>query len=165
MNRLSAAGRLAAFGLLVSLAIVLSYVEYLLPFFQAVPGVKLGLANVAVIFALYRLGGFQAAAVSLIRILLMAVLFGNAFALAYSLSGAALSLGVMLALKRTGAFSPAGVGALGGVCHNLGQLLCAIVLLETGGLIYYLPVLILSGTAAGLVTGAAAGLLLKRVQN
>ncbi|MDR1131045.1 MAG: Gx transporter family protein [Oscillospiraceae bacterium] len=165
MKKRLAAGRLAAFGLLVSLAIVLSYVEYLIPFFQPAPGIKPGLANVVVIFALYRLGSAQAAAVSLLRVILMAVLFGNAFALMYSLSGAVLSFGVMLLLKRAGVFSPAGVGAAGGVCHNIGQLLCALVLLETGGLIYYLPVLLLSGTAAGLVTGTVAGVLLKRIQN
>ena len=103
--------QLAEYGLLVALAMVLSYVEYLIPFSSAVPGVKLGLANIVVIFALYRLGPGPAAAISFVRVLLMTFMFGNAFALFYSLSGAVLSLTVMLLLKKTGKFSPVGVDA------------------------------------------------------
>ncbi|MGI5984511.1 MAG: Gx transporter family protein [Clostridiales bacterium] len=154
---------IAEYGLLISLAMVLSYVEYMIPFSVAVPGVKLGLANIVVIFALYRLGTFQAFVISLLRVLLMSFMFGNAFALMYSLSGALLSLCIMLVLRKTGRFSPVGVGAAGGVSHNIGQILCAMVLLETKRLIYYLPVLLISGTIAGIVIGVIAGILIKRL--
>ena len=157
------ARQISEYGLLVALAMVLSYVEYLIPFSSAVPGVKLGLANIVVIFALYRLGPGASAVISLVRVLLMTFLFGNAFALFYSLSGAILSLAVMILLKKSGKFSALGVGAAGGVCHNVGQILCAIVVLETGKLAYYLPVLLVSGTLAGIGTGVAGGILIKRI--
>lgn len=158
----SAAG-LAEYGLLTALAMVLSYVEYLIPFSSAVPGVKLGLANIVVIFALYRLGPGPAALISFVRVLLMSFLFGNAFALMYSMSGAVLSLLVMLLLKKTGKFGPVGVGAAGGVSHNIGQLLCAMLVLETEKLAYYLPVLLVSGTLAGIGIGVVGGILIQRI--
>lgn len=154
---------IAEYGLLIALAMVLSYVEYLIPFSSAVPGVKLGLANIVVIFALYRLGAGPAAVISFVRILLMTFLFGNAFALLYSASGAALSLLVMLLFKGTGKFSPVGVGAAGGASHNIGQILCAIAVLETKKLAYYLPVLLVSGTLAGIAVGIAGGILIVRI--
>ena len=154
---------IAEYGLLVALAMVLSYIEYLIPFSSAVPGVKLGLANIVVIFVLYRLGPGPAAVISLVRVLLMTFLFGNAFALMYSVCGAVLSLAVMLLLKKAGKFSPVGVGAAGGVCHNIGQILCAMVVLETEKLAYYLPVLLVSGTLAGIGTGIVGGILIKRI--
>jgi len=157
------ASQIAEYGLLIALAMVLSYVEYMIPFSVAVPGVKLGLANIVVVFALYRLGIIQAIIISLIRVLLMTFMFGNAFALMYSLSGALLSLIIMLLLKKAGRFSPIGVGVGGGVSHNIGQILCAIVVLGTKRLIYYLPVLLVSGTIAGIVIGIVAGVMIKRV--
>ena len=114
---------LARFALLVALAMVLSWLERMVPLSLAVPGVKLGLANLVVIFALYNLGPRQAAVISLVRVLLVTFTFGNAFSFAYSLAGAALSLLVMLLLRKTGKFSPPGVRNAGGVCHNTGQLL------------------------------------------
>ena len=155
--------QVAEYGLLVALAMVLSYVEYLIPFSSAVPGVKLGLANIVVIFALYRLGPGPAAVISFVRVLLMTFMFGNAFALLYSMSGAVLSLTVMLLLKKTGKFSAVGVGAAGGVTHNIGQILCAMVVLETEKLAYYLPVLLVSGTLAGIGIGIVGGILIKRI--
>ena len=94
---------------------------------------------------------------------MMTFMFGNAFALFYSLSGAVLSLTVMLLLKKTGKFSPVGVGAAGGVTHNIGQILCAMVVLETEKLAYYLPVLLVSGTLAGIGIGIVGGILIKRI--
>lgn len=156
--------QIAEYGLMVALAMVLSYVEYLIPFSFAVPGVKLGLANIVVVFALYRLGMTEALFISVIRVLLMTFMFGNAFALFYSLSGAVLSFAVMLLLLKTKRFSSIGVGIGGGVAHNIGQILCAMVLMGTKQIIYYLPVLFVSGTLAGIVIGVIAGVLTRRIR-
>lgn len=155
--------QIAEYGLMIALAIILSYVEFLIPFSVAVPGVKLGLANIVVIFALYRLGIHQAFIISILRVLLISFMFGNAFSLMYSLSGALLSLCIMIALKKTKYFSPLGVGAAGGVAHNFGQILCAMVLLETKEFIYYMPVLLISGTVTGLIIGSIGGAIIKRL--
>lgn len=155
--------QIAEYGLLIALAMVLSYVEFLIPISVAVPGVKLGLANIVVVFAFYRLGKVEALVISLLRVLLTSFMFGNAFALLYSLSGAALSYVVMLLLLKSGRFSTVGVGIGGGVFHNIGQLLCAAVLLGTSRLVYYLPVLLVSGTVAGVAIGLVAGILIRRV--
>lgn len=156
--------QIAEYGLLIALAMVLSYVEFLIPFSVAVPGVKLGLANIVVVFALFRLGKTEAFIISMLRVLLMTFMFGNAFALAYSLSGAVLSFAVMLLLIKTGRFGPVGVGIGGGVSHNIGQILCAMVLLDTKQIIYYLPILFVSGTIAGIVIGIISGILMDRIK-
>ena len=155
--------RLALYGLLTSLALILSYLESLMPLSFTVPGVKLGLPNIAVLFALYRLGGRGACTISLVRVLLVSILFGNLFSLAYGAAGAALSLAVMLILKGSRKFSVAAVSVAGGVAHNAGQIIVAVFVLETRGLISYLPPLCVSGVAAGLLVGLAAALLIKRV--
>lgn len=149
--------------LLVSTALILSYLESLLPSFVAIPGVKLGLANIAVVFALYKLGPREAAALSLVRVAAVSLLFGSAASLFYSLAGAALSLGGMLPLKKAGLFSPTAVSVAGGVLHNIGQIGMACLLLETNVIVYYLPFLILSGTLAGIAVGLAASALLRRI--
>ena len=156
--------QIAEYGLLIALAMVLSYVEVLIPLSVAIPGVKLGLANIVVVFALYRLGKTEAFVISMLRVLLMTFMFGNAFALAYSLSGAILSFVVMLLLLKTGRVSPVGVGIGGGVSHNIGQILCAMVLLETKQIVYYLPVLFISGTIAGVAIGIISGILMDRIK-
>lgn len=155
--------QIAEYGILIALAILLSYLEYLLPFLPAIPGVKLGLTNIVVVFTLYSHGNLPAIIISLVRVLLMSVLFGNGFAFLYSLAGAALSLLVMLLLKWTDRFSPVGVAAAGGISHNMGQLLCAMVLLKTRELAFYLPVLLLSGLVAGALVGAVAQVLIRRL--
>ena len=154
--------KLTALALLTTTAMILSYVESLLPS-VGVPGVKLGLANIAVIFALFRLGGKSALAVSLVRVFMVTMLFGSMSALLYSLAGAALSLGVMALLRRTDRFSYVGVSVAGGVAHNAGQILMAMLLLGTARLAYYYPVLVISGVAGGIFTGLAAALLIRRV--
>jgi len=155
--------RIALLGLLTALALVLSYLESLVPVSLAVPGVKMGLPNVAVVFALYRLDGKKAAVVSLLRVLLVSVLFGSVLSLAYSAAGAVCSLLVMLALKSTGRFGCTGVSVAGGVAHNAAQIGVAALLLETGRLMYYLPVLCVSGVAAGVCVGLLAAFLTKRI--
>ena len=154
--------KLTALALLTTTAMILSYVESLLPS-VGVPGVKLGLANIAVIFALFRLGGKSALAVSLVRVFMVTMLFGSMSALLYSLAGAALSLVVMALLRRTDRFSTVGVSVAGGVAHNAGQILMAMLLLGTARLAYYYPVLVISGVAGGIFTGLAAALLIRRV--
>ena len=114
--------RVARYALLVSLAMVLSWLESLIVFPGLLPGMKVGLTNLVVVFDLYRMSPRDAAAVSLARVALVSLTFGNAYSFAYSLAGAALSLAVMTGLKRTGRFSILGVSIAGGVCHNLGQL-------------------------------------------
>ena len=153
---------LTRYALLVALAMVLSWLESMVPLSLVVPGVKLGLANLVVIFALYRLGPRQAVVISLVRVLLVTLTFGNAFGFAYSLAGAALSLGVMIPLRRSGKFSLLGVSIAGGVCHNIGQILVAMAVLGTAELLWYLPALLAAGTAAGVCIGAAGALVTAR---
>ena len=156
------ASKIAQYGLLTALALVLSYLESLIPPLW-VPGVKLGLPNLAVVFALYRLGWKDACAISLVRVVLVTLLFGNGAALAYSIAGAALSLSLMGLLKKTRKFSTVGVSVAGGVAHNAGQILVAMALLETSRLAWYLPVLWVSGTIAGVLVGLVSGELVRRV--
>lgn len=154
--------KLTALSMLTVLALILSYIESLLPS-PGIPGVKLGLANIAVIFALYRLGWRQALGVSMVRVGMSAVLFGSMGALLYSAAGAALSLMVMALLWRINRFSETGVSVAGGVAHNIGQILAAMTLLGTARVGYYLPVLVVSGVAGGIFTGLVGALLLRRI--
>ena len=156
------ASKVAQYGLIAALALVLSYLESLVPSL-GVPGVKLGLPNIAIVFALYRLGWRDACIISLVRVFLVFLLFGNGAGLAYSLAGAALSLALMGLLKKTGKFSSVGVSVAGGVAHNAGQILVAMALLETARLAWYLPVLWISGTVAGVLIGIVSGVLVERV--
>lgn len=155
--------KIAVLALAVSLAMILSFVESQIPAFVAIPGVKVGLANIAVVFALYKLGGKEAALISLVRVFMVSVLFGTAVSLFYSVAGAVLSLTGMVLLKRTGLFSTVAVSVTGGVLHNVGQILMACFLLETNVIRYYLPFLILSGVIAGVVVGVTAAVMVKRV--
>lgn len=155
---------IAFLGVCTALAMVLAYVEVLLPpIFPSVPGIKMGLPNIIIIFLLYRYGPAFASAVSLVRIVLVSMLFGNIMALAYSLAGAALSLIVMIILRRLKFLSTVGVSVAGAVSHNVGQILMAMFLLNTSELGYYLVVLIVTGTIAGILIGLCGALLLKRV--
>ena len=156
------ASKIAQYGLITALALVLSYLESLLPPL-GVPGVKLGLPNLAVVFALYRLGFRDACVISLVRVALVALLFGNGASLAYSMAGAVLSLALMGLLWKTGKFSSIGVSVAGGVAHNAGQILVAMAMLETSRLAWYLPVLWISGVITGVVIGIVSGVLVKRV--
>lgn len=157
--------RLARYALLTALAMALSWLESLVPLAGVVPpGVKLGLTNLVVIFALYRMGLRDAAAISLVRVVLVAFTFGNSYSFAYSLAGAALSLAVMALLKRSGKFSLLGISVAGAVSHNIAQVLVAMAMLETARLAWYLPVLLVSGIAAGVCVGAAGALIVKRIR-
>ena len=132
----------ARYALLTALAMVLSWLESLLVFPGLLPGMKVGLTNIVVLFALYRMGLRDAVWISLARVLLASMTFGNAYSFSYSLAGAALSLAVMAGLKKRDKFSLLGVSAAGGVCHNLGKLAVAAAVLETARLGWYLPALL-----------------------
>ena len=154
----------ALYGMFLALALTAGYVEALVPINLGVPGVKLGLSNIVNMILLYTVGFPPAMGVALARILLSGLLFGNGFAMVYSGAGAVLSMLVMTALKKTGRFSTIGVSIAGGVFHNVGQILVAMGVLETEALIYYLPVLIISGLAAGIVIGLLSGMLIERIE-
>ncbi len=155
--------QIAYYGILVALALILSYLEAQLPAFFPIPGMKLGLTNIVVLFALYGMGTGSAILINLVRILLVGLLFGNGVSLLYSLAGGALSLLVMLALKGSGRFHLVTVSIAGGIFHNVGQILVAMALLGTTAIAWYLLALWFSGIAAGAVCGALAAVVCKRV--
>ena len=151
--------------LTIALAMIMSYIEVLVPLSFAVPGIKMGLANIVIIFVLYKFGIKEAALVSLIRVILVSLLFSNVMAMWYSLAGAVLSLSVMWVLKKIDKFSVMGVSVAGGVMHNVGQIIMAIILLGTEQIALYLPVLIITGTVTGIVIGIVSGLVINRFKN
>ena len=147
---------------MAALAIIFGYVEMLLPVFFVVPGMKLGLANLVTVFVLYRYRAKEAAVISLIRIVVIGFLFANLFSILYSLAGAALSLLCMTAARRFSGLSIVGVSILGGVTHNLGQLIVAALVGENGNVFYYFPALLISGLVTGALIGIVTGEILKR---
>lgn len=156
--------KLTMLAMSAALAMILSYLESMIPTLVAIPGIKIGLANIAVVFVLYKAGWKEACAISLIRVVTVALVFtSNPSSLFYSLAGAVLSLLGMILLKKTGLFSTVAVSVTGGVLHNIGQIGMACLLLETDVVMVYLPYLILSGTLAGVAVGAAAALLIQRI--
>ncbi len=153
--------RVAYDGLFAALAFGFSFVEILLPIDFGVPGVKIGLANIVSLFVLYRIGVIDAAAVSLVRIMLAGALF-NAAAVPYSICGAALSLLVMWLLKKANVFSPTGVSVAGAVAHNLGQVICSAVLMRTTSIAWYFFVLVISGVIGGCAVGLLGAWIMRR---
>ena len=154
----------AFLGLCTTLALILAYVEILLPpLFSGIPGIKMGLPNIVIIFLLYKKSARAAICVSFLRIVLVSMLFGNVMSFAYSFAGAALSLLVMILLSRLDILSKVGVSVAGGVTHNLGQVLTAMLLLETSQLGYYMAVLTVTGTIAGIFVGLCGSVLVKKI--
>ena len=156
--------RLATGSALTALALIFSYVEVLIPFSFGIPGIKLGLANIVVLISIYSLGAKYGLVINLARIALSALLFGNAFSVLYALSGGLVSLAVMLLAKKAGVFSVIGVSMAGGVFHNLGQLLIAALVMQTGKIMFYFPVLLISGMITGILTGFIATLVLRALK-
>lgn len=157
--------RVALLGVLTSVALVLSYLETMLPpISTAVPGIKMGLPNIIIIFLLYKFGLKEAVTVSLIRVFIVALLFGNVMTLAYSVAGAVLSLGLMTLFKKLDFFSQVGVSIIGGISHNLGQILVAIFLFDTIQIGYYMIVLSITGTIAGVIIGIISSILVKKLE-
>lgn len=157
--------RTAFLGVFTSLALIFSYVETLIPISFGIPGVKLGLANLIIVTALYKMRLRDVYALSVARVVLSGLIFGNYITILYSLSGGLLSLSVMAALRKRDWFSVMGVSVAGGIFHNVGQLLIAMLIVETFSVSYYIPVLLVAGTATGLVIGILAGQILKRLAN
>lgn len=155
--------RVALYGVLIAMALVLSFTESQLPAFFAFPGMKLGLTNIVVLLALYRLGSGSAMALNLLRIAASSLLFGGMSAFLYSLAGGMLSTLVMILLKKAGRFSPVPVSIAGGVSHNLGQILVAMVVMNTASLGVYMSVLWFTGMASGAFIGLLGGILIKRL--
>jgi heptaprenyl diphosphate synthase len=154
---------LTSLSLLLALAMILSYLESLVPPILALPGIKLGLANAVSLFALYRLGARYAIPISLLRVFLSALLFGSIMSLVFSLAGALLSLLAMILLRAMTPLSPTVVSVVGAVCHNIGQIAVAALLLSTS-LIYYLGILIISGVISGVLIGLLTSYLIKRIK-
>lgn len=150
-------------GMFIALALIMSYIENILPLNIGIPGAKIGLPNIVIIIALYKAGEKQACFISIIRIILAGFLFGNFFSIVYSIMGAAFSLGAMILLKKKTGFSVYGISMVGGIMHNAGQIVAAMAALETKELIYYLPVLTIIGTITGIFIGIISGNLLKRL--
>lgn len=155
---------IAILAMMIALAMIFSYVESLIPVNFGIPGVKLGLANLAIVAALYLLDGKQALLISAVRIMLSGFLFGNLASVIYSLAGGLLSLAIMILLKKTKKFSVVTVSVAGGICHNVGQLIVAMLVVETLKLVYYIPVLLIAGFLTGLLIGIASQAVLPRVK-
>ncbi len=155
---------IAFLGVFLGFALVLSYVESLIPFYFGVPGMKLGLTNLAIVLILYSRGPKEAYIVSIARVFLAGFLFGNLFSIVYSLAGAILSLTVMVLLKRLTGLRVMTVSAIGGISHNIAQLFVAAVLVENYNIFFYVPVLMIAGLITGLIIGVISQELLIRLR-
>ena len=155
---------LALYAMLTSVALVASYIESLIPIPYPVYGMKIGLANIVIVWVLYSLEWKAAAVISVARVLLVGFLFGNLYSILFSFAVAGLSLVVMILLKKTKKFSIIGVSIAGGVCHNIGQIIVAMIVLENIRISFVLPFLIISGVIAGIAIGILGGLLFKKIK-
>lgn len=153
----------AILGMLLAVALLCSYVETLIPFSFRIPGIKLGLANIVIVITLYLIGSKEALAVSIARILLSGLLFGNLSIVVYSLAGGLLSFFIMLFLKNVVKLNILSVSGAGGICHNLGQLCVAALVVENLNLLYYMSVLFFSGLVTGLLIGLVSREVLKHL--
>ncbi len=156
---------IAMCGVMTAVAMIFSYIESLFPIPVPVYGIKLGIANIAIITVLLVVGKKEALIVNIVRIALTAILFGNLNSFLFSIAGGLLSLVVMIILQCTKKFSVVGISVAGGVFHNIGQIVAAIFIMETTEIIYYLPVLLISGIITGIVIGIVSGLVVKRVKS
>ncbi len=157
------AKKIALFGMMVALAFTFSYFESLIPLDFVVPGVKLGLANLVVVIALYLMKPGEAFSIAIIRIFLAGLTFGNTYSIAYSLCGGILSFLVMYLVRKT-KLSVIGVSMLGGICHNIGQIIVAAIVMGTSRIAYYLPVLLVAGLITGLLLGVISKLVIERFE-
>lgn len=156
--------KIAYLGLLIALAFVFSYIEFLIPVNLGIPGAKLGLANLVIIVALYTINEKDAFVLSMIRIVLVGFTFANLASMLYSLAGGILSFFAMVLAKRSKKLSMTGVSVIGGIFHNVGQIVIAICVVKTASLIYYLPVLMVAGITAGVAIGLLGAMVTKRIK-
>lgn len=164
MNNRISTKKIALCGVLTALAMIFSYIESVIPIPIPVPGIKLGVANIAVITILYVLGVKEAIVINLLRIALTALLFGNVNSFLFSISGAVLSLTIMIIMKKLDFFSCIGVSVCGGVMHNVGQIIAAVFIMGSEAIVLYLHVLIVSGVFTGVVIGVVSGIVAKHVK-
>ena len=157
--------RVAYFGVFTALALMFSYIETMIPIQFGIPGIKLGFANIMIVIMLDKSSAKEALLLSIVRIMLSGFLFGNLSSILYSIAGGVLSLGIMTLLKKQGGFSVIGVSVAGGVSHNVGQLIVAILVVETYQVGYYFPVLLVAGVLTGLGIGVVSQEVLKRIRN
>ncbi|KXB57415.1 MULTISPECIES: Gx transporter family protein [Lachnoanaerobaculum] len=157
--------QITTMGMLVALAMVLGFVETLIPINLGIPGMKLGLANIVVVIALFLFDVKTAVVVSILRIILIAMTFGNMSMMFYSIAGASLSLLSMIAISKIKSFSLISVSIVGGIMHNVGQIICAAFVVRTNGVFTYLPVLMIAGLVSGALIGIVAGLISVRLTN
>lgn len=157
--------KIATYGLLIALAFIFSYIESLIPIPFGVPGMKLGLANLVVISALYGMGWKDAFVLSIVRILLVGFTFRDPSTMLFSLAGGLLSWLLMVIFKKSKLFSMVGVSIIGGVAHNVGQIAVAIVYVNNSNLVYYLPFLLVSGVITGALIGILGSMIVKRLMN
>lgn len=153
----------AFMGVFIALSMILSFLESKLPS-PMIPGIKIGLPNLVIVFLLYRFKWWQTLTVSFVRVLLTAMLFGNAQSFLFSIAGAALSIAGMMILKRIKGLSPIVVSITGGILHNVGQIIAACIMTQTKEMVLYLPVLLISGILSGAVIGLVSGWLVKRLE-
>ena len=157
--------QITTMGMLVALAMVLGFVETLIPINLGIPGMKLGLANIVVVIALFLFDIKTAVVVSILRIILIVMTFGNMSMMFYSIAGASLSLLSMIAISKIKSFSLISVSIVGGIMHNVGQIICAAFVVRTNGVFTYLPVLMIAGLVSGALIGIVAGLISVRLTN
>lgn len=156
------AKKVAFSGVFAACALIFSYVEYMVPINIGVPGIKPGLANIVIIIALYGLGVKYALAINIVRVIMSALLFSGVLGMAFGLTGGILSVIVMAALLKLDIFSIAGISAVGGIIHNMGQLLVAAIVIADFAVFYYFPVLLISGALTGFFVGLLANIVIKR---
>lgn len=156
--------RVAQFGIFTALALIFGYLETFIPFHIGIPGIKLGLSNLIIVIALYKLSLSETYALSIVKAVLTGFMFGNLFAILYSLAGGILSVSVMALAKKGKGFSVVGVSICGGVFHNIGQLIVAAIAVESYSVVYYTPVLLIAGCITGCVIGIVSNEMLKRLR-
>jgi len=154
--------RITQLGMLLALALVLSYLETLIPIMVAVPGVKIGLANIITIFLLYRMNSRSTFLFMSVRVVLSGLLFSGVSGILFSFSGGVFCILIMSLLKRFSVFSILGVSMAGAIFHNIGQIIIAVFVMENIHIAYYLPVLCVFGTLSGLLTGYLSYNIMKR---
>lgn len=156
--------KVAYMGVFLALALLLSYVESLIPFYFGIPGVKLGLTNLIVVIMLYCVGAKEAFAISMLRIVLAGFMFGNAFSILYSLAGGILSFAIMYLVKKTNKFHMLSVSICGGIAHNIGQLVIAVFIVNTYYILYYAPILLIAGVLTGFAIGILSSEITRRLK-
>ncbi len=156
--------KIVRIGMFTALALIFSYIEFLFPLNTGIPGIKPGLANIIIIFAMYELSVREAAEISLLRIIICGFAFNGVAGMLYSFFGALVSFVIMYVLKKTDKFAIISVSLAGAVSHNVAQIIVAIIILNSKSLMYYLPFLLLSGIISGLIIGELAYIIIKKAK-